>query len=351
MIKDVLSYLYVNAKVMAKEGKFIAPMRWDDLWGCTSPAEVASLLEGTDYYPYLAEGATHEAKELEKAIMEEFSALAKEISAIIPKGAWPIREYLLRRWDVMNLRTIMRGIHGETRKEQIVESVVEGGELEFTSLKDLIDAEGMDGFVALLTRTPYHGLAEGLDKYHATHNLFFLEALLDKVFWEDLLVKVLNLKGSREFREFIEVCAETHNLKMLLRAKNDGLSLEEVSSCLIPQCTITHEITTAFDEEELSGLISLLEDTIYFEPLLSAQAEYERTGSVFSFEAALDNLVEQHAEDIRKKRPFGSGPLIGFLVSKEAEVRDLTAIVRSTEVDLDRENIRETVTRKQWKSP
>jgi len=308
-------------------------------------------LEGTDYFPYLAEGATQEAKDLERAILEEFSALAKEIAAIIPKGARPIREYLLRRRDVMNLRTIMRGIHGGLRKEETVESVVEGGELDFTSLKDLIDAEGMDGFVALLTRTPYHGLAEGLDNYHATHNLFFLEALLDKVFWEDISVKVLNLKGSREFRGFIEVCTETHNLKMILRAKNDDLSLEEVNPFLIPECPITREITTAFDEEDISGLISLLEDTVYFEPLLGAQGEYERTGSVFSFEAALDSLVEQHAEDIRKKKPFGPGPLIGFLASKEAEVRGLTAIVRSTEVDLDRENIRETVTRKQWKSP
>lgn len=351
MIKDVLSYLYVNAKVMAKEGKFISPMRWDDLWGCTSPAEVASLLEGTDYFPYLSEGAVHEARELEKAIMEEFSALAKEISNIVPKGAWSIREYLLRRWDVMNLRTIMRGIHGEARKEEIVDSLVGGGELDFAFLKGLIDAEGMDGFVALLTRTPYHALTEGLAKYHVMHNLFFLEASLDKVLWEDLLVKGMTLKGIREFRDFIEVCGETHNLKMILRAKKDGLSLEDVSPFLIPQCTLTNEITTAFDEEELSGLISLLEDTIYFEPLLSAQAEYERTGSVFSFEVALDNLVAQKAEDIRKKKPFGPGPLIGFIVLKEAEVKGLMAVVRSTEVDLDREDIRETVTRKQWKLP
>jgi V/A-type H+-transporting ATPase subunit C len=351
VIKDVLSYLYVNAKVMAKEGKFISPMRWDDLWGCTSPAEVASLLEGTDYFPYLAEGATHEAKELEKAILEEFSALANEISAIIPKGAWPVREYLLRRWDVMNLRTIMRGIHGEVSKGEIVESMVEGGELDYTFLKDLIDVEDMDGFVALLARTPYHGLTEGLDKYQATHNLFYLEALLDKILWEDLLAKVMNLKGSKEFRGFIEVCAQTHNLKMILRAKNNGLSLEEVGSFLISESTPTNELTNAYDEEELSGLISLLEGTVYFEPLVSAQADHERTGSVFSFEAALDNLVEHHAENIRKKKPFGPGPLIGFIVSKEAEVRGLTAIVRSTEVDLDRQNIRETVTRKQWTLP
>jgi V/A-type H+-transporting ATPase subunit C len=345
VIKDVLSYLYINAKVMAKEGRFISPTRWDDLWSCTSPAEVASLLEGTDYFPYLAEGATHEAKELERSILEEFSVLAKEIGDIMPKGAWPIREYLLRRWDVMNLRTIMRGIHGDLGKEKIVESLVEGGEFDFTFLKGLIDSEGMDGFVALLTRTPYHALTEGLAGYYALHNLFFLDALLDKIFWGDLLAKVMKSKGLTDFKDFIEVCAETHNLKMILRAKNEGLSLEDVGPFLIPAVALTNKITAVFDEEEVSGLVSLLEDTIYVEPLLSAQAEYERTGSIFPFEAALDHLLESKAADIRKKKPFGPGPLIGFIVSKEAEVKRLLAVVRSTEVDLDRETVRDTVTR------
>jgi len=101
-----------------------------------------------------------------------------------------------------------------------------------------------------------------------------------------------------------------------------------------------------FDEEDLSGLIPLLEDTIYFEPLLSAQAQYERNDSILSFEDVLDNLVLKKAEDIRKKKPFGSGPLIGFLVSKETEVKNLLTVVRSTEVDLDRDEIRETIARK-----
>jgi len=345
MIRDVLSYLYVNAKVMAKEGKFISSMRWDDLWGCSSPGEVASLLEGTEYFMYLSERATEEVRELEKAIMEEFSSLAKEISDILPKGGGPIREYLLGRWDVMNLRTIMRGIHGNQNKEAIREALVEGGELNPGFLYSLLDAEGMDGFVAMLTKTPYYGLTEALAKYHGAGNLFFLESLLDKTFWEGLLAKVLNLKGVREFRDFIEVCAETHNLKVILRAKKDNLSLEDVTPVLIPECTVTSELTTAFEEEEVSGLITFTEGSIFFEPLMSAQTEYEKTGSVFSFEAALDSMVAQKAKDIRQKKPFGPGPLIGFIASKEAEVTGLLAVVRSTEVELDKDTIREMMTR------
>jgi V/A-type H+-transporting ATPase subunit C len=346
MIQDVLSYLYVNAKIMAKEGKFISLARWEDLWGCRSPGEIASLLEGTDYSPYLSEGAMNEAKELEKAILVEFSELGREISRIIPKGAWPIKDYLLRKWDVINLRTVMRGIHGGLRKEQIVDSFIEGGEMDFTFFKSLIDAESMDDFVALLASTPYQPLSDGLAKYNENNNLFFLEASLDKIFWEDLWLKVLKLRGIKEFREFIGVCVETHNLKILLRAKNDSLLLEDIDPFLIAECTLLNELLPAFEEEDLPGLVPLLEDTMYFEPLVSAQAEHERTGSVLSFEKVLDNLVLKKAEDIRKKKPFGPGPLIGFLVSKDTEVKNLLAIVRSTEVDLSRDEIRESLMRK-----
>ena len=346
MIGDVLSYLYVNAKIMAKEGKFISVSRWEDLWGCTSPGEIASLLEGTDYFPYLNEAAISDSKELEKAVLEEFSSLGREISKIIPKGSWPIKEYLLKKWDVINLRTVMRGIHGDLKKDEIADSFIEGGELDFAFFKTLIDVESMDDFVALLAKTPYQSLTDGLSKYNETKNLFFLEASLDRIFWADLWEKVLNLKGIREFREFIGVCVETHNLKIILRAKNDGLSLEDINPFLIPDCILLNELLSAFDEEDLSGFIPLLEDTIYFEPLLSAQQGYEKTGSILSFEQVLDNLVLKKAEDIRKKKPFGSGPLIGFLVSKEKEVKNLLTIVRSTEVDLDRDEIREELARK-----
>ena len=345
-MRDVLSYLYVNATVMAKEGKFIPQARWEDLWGATSPGEVASLLEATDYFPYLSEGAVTDARELEKAILAEFSVVGQEIAKIIPKGAWPIREYLLRKWDVINLRTAIRGMHSGAKKEDILASLVEGGELDATFLRTIVDAEGMEDLVGMLTKTPYHSLSQGLARYSDTNNLFFLESLLDKVFWEDLWTKVLKLRGIKEFREFVGVCVETHNLKIILRAKSDGLLREDIDPFLIPECTIIDEMLSTFDEEDLPGLLPLLEETPYFEPLVGAQHEHERTGSVVAFEEVLDSQVLNRAQDIRKKKPFGPGPLIGFLVSKETEVKYLLAIVRSTEVDLSRDEVRESVMRK-----
>ena len=345
MIRDVLSYLYVNAKVMAKEGKLISPAKWEDLWGCESPAEITSLLEGTDYFPFLSERAASSSRELENSLLEEFFSLSREISHIIHKRAWPIREYLLKRWDLINVRTVLRGAHGGLKKEEIVDLLAEEGELGLPFLKDLMDAEDMDSLVSLLAKTPYHSLAGGLAQYNETRNLFFLEALLDRAFWEDLWKKTLEAQGLKDFKDFIEVNVDTHNRKIVLRAKKDKLSLEDINPFLIGECSLMNEITPDFDEEDVPGLISLLEGTEYFEPLVSAQPQDEGTGSLASLEDALNDLVAKKAAEIRKKKPFGQGPLIGFLVSKETEINRLLAVVRSTEVNMDRGMIRESLTR------
>ncbi len=346
MIREALSYLYVNAKVMAKEGKFISSHKWDDLWGCASPGEIVSLLEGTDYFPYFSEGAFNDARELEKSVLEEYSNLGKEISSIIPKGAWQLQEFILRKWDVINLRAIMRGIHGGFGKDQIMDSLVEGGEMDLIFFTSLIDVESMDDFVALLEKTPYRSLSDATTKYNETKNLYFLESTLDKIYWSYLWQSILKAKGIKEFKEYIERCVEAQNLKIILRAKSNNMTLEEINAFLIPDCPLLKDILPVFDEENISGLLPLLEDTVYFEPLASVEQEHEKTGSVLCFEDMLDKLINQKADEIRKKKPFGPGPLIGFLISKDREVHNLLAIIRSTGVDLDRENIRESLMRK-----
>ena len=138
---------------------------------------------------------------------------------------------------------------------------------------------------------------------------------------------------------------ETHNLKIILRAKQGRLLREEIEPCLIPECKILDQLLVAFDEEDMAGLLPLLDGTPYFESLASRQSDYESTGSILAFEEVLDGAVFAKGEDIRKKRPFGPGPLIGFLVAKEMEVSNLLALARSTEVALNREEVREAIAR------
>jgi V/A-type H+/Na+-transporting ATPase subunit C len=346
MIREALSYLYVNAKVMAKEGKFLSSHKWDDLWGCASTGEIVSLLEGTDYFPYLSEGSLNDAIELEKAVLEEYSDSGREIANIIPKGAQQLKDFILRKWDIINLRSIMRGIHGGFGKEQIMDSLLEGGEIGSNLLSSLADAEGMEDFVALLENTPYSSLSESMPKYNETKNLYFLESTIDKIYWTYLWQTTVKSNRIKEFKEYIERCVEAQNLKIILRAKSNKMTLEEIHAFLIPECPLLHEILPVFDEENISGIIALLEGTAYFEPLTSVEQEYEDTGSVLFFEDMLDKLVTKKADDIRKKKPFGAGPLIGFLISKDVEIQNLLAVIRATGVDLDRESIRELLMRK-----
>ncbi|MGP8024175.1 MAG: V-type ATPase subunit, partial [Methanobacterium sp.] len=82
------------------------------------------------------------------------------------------------------------------------------------------------------------------------------------------------------------------------------------------------------EAEDVAAVINGLEGTDYA-PLLSEELpKYSETGSVSTFETALNNHVNQEAKKIALKNQFGIGPMIGFLNSKEVEIKNLKIIAR-----------------------
>src|SRR5690606_1076896 len=82
------------------------------------------------------------------------------------------------------------------------------------------------------------------------------------------------------------------------------------------------------ESEDVSGVVNGLEGT-EFAPLLSeALSKYSQTGSIASFETALDNHINETAKKISLKNQFGIGPMIGFLNKKETEIKNLKIIAR-----------------------
>ena len=57
--------------------------------------------------------------------------------------------------------------------------------------------------------------------------------------------------------------------------------------------------------------------------------EYNQTQSISVFDEALDSYERDMAKNIFKKKPFGIGPIIGFMYKKEDEIKNLKIIARS----------------------
>ena len=123
---------------------------------------------------------------------------------------------------------------------------------------------------------------------------------------------------------------DVSNIKTILRAKVDSLKFEDIEPYMISDGYQIREwkLKDLMEAEDVSGVVNGLEGTDYAPLLSEALNKYSETGSIASFETALDGHINETARKISLKNQFGIGPMIGFLNKKEIEIKNLKIIVR-----------------------
>jgi V/A-type H+-transporting ATPase subunit C len=117
------------------------------------------------------------------------------------------------------------------------------------------------------------------------------------------------------------------NIKLVLRGARYGA---DVSGYLIPY---GHEISAARLAEigssaDVERIVNDLEGTPYHRSLYGALEKYmeDKDRSLQVFEMALDAYYLSLGQSIATKQPFGLGPILGYIVSKAFEIRNLTTL-------------------------
>lgn len=175
-------------------------------------------------------------------------------------------------------------------------------------------------------------LEDALPTYQETGMLLPLEASLDKYLLENLLRTVSTPEDDNTayLKNYVGNMVDGTNLKIILRAKVDGLKFEDIEPYMISDGYQIREwkLKDLMEAEDVAGVVSGLEGTDYAAILAEAMATYSETGSIGAFETALDSKVDETAKKIALKNQFGIGPMIGFLSKKEKEIKNLKIIVR-----------------------
>ena len=79
----------------------------------------------------------------------------------------------------------------------------------------------------------------------------------------------------------------------------------------------------------MNSLLSSIESSEYGSIITDHIPEYNSTQSITVFDEALDSYERDMANNIFRKKPFGVGPIIGFMNKKETEIKNLKIIARS----------------------
>jgi V/A-type H+/Na+-transporting ATPase subunit C len=330
IIRPVLAffpYTYPNARVRARTGRLFTEKEFSEIVESQNIEEVKNYLRGVpDYSKYI------DTYPLEKALDSQLAETYDLIARITPDNSKDSFKFLLKKWDIKNIKSIIIAKEAGLNHEETMDIIVPFGELS-NKLDSLIETDSVEEVLNALEGTEYPKVLEdAIPLYKETGLLLPLEAALDKYLLENLLKTSATPEDDNTtlLHNYIGTMVDVANIKIILRAKADNIKYEDIEPYMVSDGYEIREwkLKELMEAADVSGVISGLEGTDYAPMLSDAMAEFTETGSMASFEKSLDNYVVKTAKTISLKNQFGIGPMIGFLSRKETEVKNLKIIAR-----------------------
>lgn len=326
-VLDMFPYTYPNARVRARTGRLLTDKQFSEIIESQNIEEVKNYLRGVpDYAKYI------DMYPLEKALDTQLAETYDLIARITPDNSKEIFKFLLKKFDIKNIKSLIIAKEAGLNSEQTMDLLVPFGELS-DKLDSLVESESVTEVLNGLEGTDYLKILEdSIPIYKETGLLLPLEASMDKYLLENLLRSSATPEDDNTslLHNYVGTLVDAANIKIILRAKADDLKYEDIESYMISDGYQIREwkLKELMESEDVAGVISSLEGTDYAPMLSDAMADYNETKSMASFENSLDSHVVKTAKTISLKNQFGIGPMIGFLSRKENEIKNLKIIAR-----------------------
>jgi len=346
-LRNILPYLYVTARIRAKEARLIKPDTMDEMINAGSVAEIASILENSDYAFAMQGLVLDSAESIEDLLTRQTADIYSEIAKMLPANVKNVFSFLQQQWDVHNMKTILRGVRSGLTDEQMLSRTVRFGELDAEVLKKMAEATSIEELIPLFEATRYEQVSGMLSSYEQEQSLLCLEVMLDKVLLETMWDRVTADRELQPLQPGLAARIDALNLKIVFRAKRDHLLFGDIEKYLIAGGDLYASLPgLAFDEvDETGALLAEFEGTAFYKPLMDALPEHEKSGSLAPLEKALDETALAIGKDSSIKQPYGIAPILGYLSLKDTETRNIRAISRAKEAGMVPETIREFVLR------
>ena len=236
----------------------------------------------------------------------------------------------LKRYDIWNIKTLLRGILYNAPVEDILESLISAGEFTYTFLSELAAKATYQEVIDALKETDYYPL---LQEFDGT-NLAYIENELDKAYYSSLFAAIgkPRSKDRKLFARFIKLEVDVKNLGTLFRLKRAGV---EESDEIMP---LIIEGGLELKSEKLAPLpyeqfIDALRKTHYWDAI-SSVAGLE-TASLTTVESRLTRHSLESATTYSHVSPISIVPIMDYIIHKSNEVKNLRIIFRGKEAGLD----------------
>jgi V/A-type H+-transporting ATPase subunit C len=334
-----VKYAYITGRVRAMKTKLIPAEMYPRMMAMDI-SEIARYLEETQYKDEIdALAKDYSGTELiEHATFDNLAKTYRKLREVsIDEPQFLILEYL-RRWDIWNIKTIIRGKFYGAGESEIAKYLVPAGELDMEFLDGLAKKDSIQEVISAFEGTDY---ASALAQYDGK-DLATVENALDKLYYfrmERAVGGTLSVGGGLLLK-YVRREIDIKNLITLFRMNRAGVEASIVQENLIPGGKLYDELSRMAGQPFAEFLRSL--EGYPFWSSISDLATPD-IDSISRIEARLRAYLIRYAWALSNYHPLSILPVLGYIVSKETEVANIRKIVRGKEAGLPAELIEEQV--------
>ena len=343
-----MDYDYLNARIRSMKGRLLSR---EALEGLIQRPDLEGIIGELGKTPYRAEleraSVQHSGIRLvEEALRKETAATLRRILAIA-RGDPPEQyvQLLLARWDVQNVKTLLRGKAMHIPSTEVLECLVPAGDLDEAALAELLKQPDVKGVIDLLAtwRSRFaRPLMLSLREYLESRDPAVLEYALDRFACESALDALREDESDDDgiMRGMVRTEIEVTNLKTALRLIRDGISPDEARPMIIDggSSPDTALVLSLIATGSVDAAVKLLDGTPY--RFLSELPAGSAKGGISAYEKELDRYLLRKGLSQFLKDPLTIAPAIGYTWAKHAEVTNLRIIARGKSAGIPEKEIR-----------
>lgn len=341
-------YGYSNARVRGMRSRLLKREYLDGLIASPDITHLIQELSETGYGSDLEEQIIHgrTAAQVDEALKNNMVRTYRKVLGFLNEEAVYLVTTLLGRWDVFNLKTILRGKHMHLTAEEVNEGLMAAGHLSFVDLEALAMLEDIKAVVdtAATWGLPYaEALRSGYSAFLKSGELADMELALDRQYAGWALARLARRSSNAAIaRRMLGIQIDTANLVTVFRfQKADIQEVDAGQFFLEGGLAIKRDLYLSLaGMSDIDEVLDGLRGTPYGKTLDDAAIRYLEVNSISEFERALEDYFMRKTLGLGTGDPLGIGVVVGYLWAKQNEITNLRIIVKGKAVGMPDERVR-----------
>ncbi|HEV8353562.1 MAG TPA: V-type ATPase subunit [bacterium] len=336
---------YINARVRAMKSRLLDAGRLEELLALPSLDALIQALANSPYAREMQEALTRYSglRAVDAALAQNFYRTTAKILSFADGKPKTLIGLILMRWDLANVRVLLRGKHFEYGEERILENLLPAGGLSEPALQELAAATSIPEVVSGLAGQDHPfaaALAEAMKGYLETKDLFLLEVALDR-FYGTYGLRLTAGRGHNEqvVRRLLQADVDATNVKTALKLRHEvALPTDGKLRFFIPGGAVVSEdhFLALADPASMERAVTALRIAGF--PVKTVSED------LVAFERELDETMNRAQQELYLGDPLGIDIVIAYLAMKSNEVANLRLIARSKALGIPRDRVRKEMT-------